>query len=179
MSLNRADVATDEAEPLPSRGRIVLDAVAGTPLADPPGTHGFNLVEVTPGEASVTMWDGQSLRRVVLAPGTHMIAHDDVDDAATARIAAWRDDFAAPAVPDAPDAATDDGWREQWLDTLERTSAVGATDDRAPKGFAPIAIGLGLTLIHLISIPVTNTSVNPARSLAVAWFAGGGALAQM
>jgi aquaporin Z len=48
----------------------------------------------------------------------------------------------------------------------------GATDKRAPKGFAPIAIGLGLTLIHLISIPVTNTSVNPARSLATALFAG-------
>lgn len=47
---------------------------------------------------------------------------------------------------------------------------LGATDERAPKGFAPIAIGLALTLIHLISIPVTNTSVNPARSLAVAVF---------
>jgi aquaporin Z len=56
---------------------------------------------------------------------------------------------------------------------------LGATDDRAPKGFAPIAIGLGLTLIHLASIPVTNTSVNPARSLGVAWFAGVGALAQV
>lgn len=56
---------------------------------------------------------------------------------------------------------------------------LGATDDRAPKGFAPIAIGLGLTLIHLISIPVTNTSVNPARSLGVAWFAGGAALGQV
>ena len=56
---------------------------------------------------------------------------------------------------------------------------LGATDDRAPKGFAPIAIGLGLTLIHLVSIPVTNTSVNPARSLGVAWFAGGAALAQV
>jgi aquaporin Z len=56
---------------------------------------------------------------------------------------------------------------------------LGSTDDRAPKGFAPIAIGLGLTLIHLISIPVTNTSVNPARSLGVAWFAGGGALSQV
>lgn len=56
---------------------------------------------------------------------------------------------------------------------------LGATDDRAPKGFAPIAIGLGLTLIHLVSIPVTNTSVNPARSLAVAWFAGGWALKQV
>lgn len=51
---------------------------------------------------------------------------------------------------------------------------LGATDSRAPQGFAPIAIGLGLTLIHLISIPVTNTSVNPARSLGVAIYADGG-----
>ena len=56
---------------------------------------------------------------------------------------------------------------------------LGATDGRAPVGFAPIAIGLGLTLIHLISIPVTNTSVNPARSTAVAFFNGGDAPAQL
>jgi aquaporin Z len=56
---------------------------------------------------------------------------------------------------------------------------VGATDKRAPAGFAPIAIGLCLTLIHLISIPVTNTSVNPARSTGVAVFADGWALAQL
>jgi aquaporin Z len=56
---------------------------------------------------------------------------------------------------------------------------LGSTDKRAPQGFAPIAIGLGLTLIHLISIPVTNTSVNPARSTGVALFAGGWALAQL
>ena len=56
---------------------------------------------------------------------------------------------------------------------------LGATDRRAPAGFAPIAIGLGLTLIHLISIPVTNTSVNPARSTGVALFAGDWALAQL
>ena len=56
---------------------------------------------------------------------------------------------------------------------------MGATDKRAPQGFAPIAIGLGLTLIHLISIPVTNTSVNPARSTGVAVFAGGWALGQL
>ena len=56
---------------------------------------------------------------------------------------------------------------------------LGATDGRAPAGFAPIAIGLGLTLIHLISIPVTNTSVNPARSTAVAFFAGGLAVKQL
>jgi aquaporin Z len=56
---------------------------------------------------------------------------------------------------------------------------LGATDGRAPKGFAPLAIGLALTLIHLISIPVTNTSVNPARSAGVAVFAGGWALTQL
>ena len=56
---------------------------------------------------------------------------------------------------------------------------LGVTDQRAPKGFAPIALGLALTLIHLISIPVTNTSVNPARSIGVGLFAGGGAIAQL
>ena len=56
---------------------------------------------------------------------------------------------------------------------------MGATDKRAPAGFAPIAIGLCLTLIHLISIPVTNTSVNPARSTAVAVFVGGMAVKQL
>ncbi|MBG6084440.1 aquaporin Z [Zhihengliuella flava] len=56
---------------------------------------------------------------------------------------------------------------------------LGATDRRAPAGFAPIAIGLALTLIHLISIPISNTSVNPARSLSVAWFAGPDALGQV
>jgi len=56
---------------------------------------------------------------------------------------------------------------------------LGSTDKRAPKGMAPIAIGLGLTLIHLISIPVTNTSVNPARSTAVAVFVGDWAVMQL
>ena len=56
---------------------------------------------------------------------------------------------------------------------------LGATDERAPPGFAPIAIGLGLTLIHLISIPITNTSVNPARSTGVALYVGDWAVAQL
>src|SRR5688572_13074457 len=56
---------------------------------------------------------------------------------------------------------------------------LGSTDRRAPAGFAPIAIGLCLTLIHLVSIPVTNTSVNPARSTGVALFAGGWAVQQL
>ena len=56
---------------------------------------------------------------------------------------------------------------------------LGATDARAPQGFAPLAIGLGLTLIHLLSIPVTNTSVNPARSTGPALLVGGWALGQL
>ena len=56
---------------------------------------------------------------------------------------------------------------------------LGATDKRAPQGFAPVAIGLALTLIHLISIPVTGTSVNPARSTGVAVFVGGWAISQL
>ena len=56
---------------------------------------------------------------------------------------------------------------------------LGATDRRAPQGFAPIAIGLGLTLIHLIGIPVTNLSVNPARSTGPALMVGGWALEQL
>lgn len=56
---------------------------------------------------------------------------------------------------------------------------LGSTDDRAPKGFAGLSIGLTLTLIHLISIPISNTSVNPARSTAVAFFNGNGAPAQL
>ena len=56
---------------------------------------------------------------------------------------------------------------------------LGVTDTRAPKGFAPLAIGFSLTLIHLVSIPVTNTSVNPARSIGPALFAGGDAIEQL
>jgi hypothetical protein len=56
---------------------------------------------------------------------------------------------------------------------------LGSTDDRAPKGFAGLAIGLTLTVIHLVSLPISNTSVNPARSMGVAFFNGAGAPAQL
>lgn len=123
--LNRADVVTAPDESLASRGHVVLDAIRGTePVSGEPRTHGFNLVEVDARGAHVTMWDGRTVRRVDLAPGIHMIAHDDVDDPETARIAAWHDAFGEPAVGD-------ERWWEPWLDTLERTSALGSVDDRA------------------------------------------------
>lgn len=121
--LNRADVEVPDGAELFSRGHVVLDAVEGAPLDDPPRTHGFNLVEVDAARTRVTMWDGATVRTVELGPGTHMIAHDDVDDPATARISAWRDAFGAPG----------DGerWWTPWLATLEGTTTLGPTDDRA------------------------------------------------
>jgi aquaporin Z len=65
------------------------------------------------------------------------------------------------------------------LTTIFLLVILGSTDDRAPKGFAGLAIGLTLTLIHLVSIPISNTSVNPARSTGVAFFNGAGAPAQL
>jgi len=121
--LNRADQIPDDGAPLDSRGHVVLEAIAGRSPSGAPRTHGFNLVEADAAGARVIMWDGAGIRRVDLQPGIHMIAHDDVDDATTARIVAWRGAFAEPG----------DGerWWEPWLDTLERTAEVGPVDDRA------------------------------------------------
>lgn len=136
--LNRADVAIAPGRELVSRGHLVLDAVEGRTLEEVPPTNGFNLVELTPAGAHVTMWDGTAVRRVALSPGIHMIAHDDVDDPETARIATWHDAFAAPG--DGPQ------WWMPWLDELERTAEVGPLDDRAivrdnrPHGYPTLSL---------------------------------------
>lgn len=134
--LNRADLI-DDSLATGSRGHIVLDAAAGRGLPEVPSTHGFNLLTVTPGRARVSMWDGESVRTVDLAPGVHMIAHDDVDDPKTARIVAWHNAFAAPS---------DDDWIAEWLGALERTTALEPTDDRAiirdnrPHGYPTLSL---------------------------------------
>ncbi len=134
--LNRADLI-DDSLATGSRGHIVLDAAAGRGLPEVPPTHGFNLLTVTPGRARVSMWDGESVRAVDLAPGVHMIAHDDVDDPKTARIVAWHDAFTAPS---------GDDWIAEWLGALERTAALEPTDDRAiirdnrPHGYPTLSL---------------------------------------
>ncbi|WP_205803020.1 NRDE family protein [Microbacterium oleivorans] len=134
--LNRADLIADSLA-TGSRGHIVLDAAAGRGLPEVPPTHGFNLLTVTPGRARVSMWDGESVRAVDLAPGVHMIAHDDVDDPKTARIVAWHDAFTAPS---------GDDWIAEWLGALERTTALEPTDDRAiirdnrPHGYPTLSL---------------------------------------
>jgi len=125
--LNRADAAPFEAEAPRSRGDVVLGAVAGESPAGDPRTRAFNLVEVDAAGARVTSWDGAVLRRTELAPGTHMIAHDDVDDPATARIVRWLPDFAAADI----ESADLEHWSDAWLALLERTAELPPTDDRA------------------------------------------------
>lgn len=138
--LNRADVSTRPEPELVSRGGIVLDSVAGTSPAGEPATHGFNLVEVDREGARITTWDGASLNTRHLSPGTHMIAHDDVDDAATPRIAAWLADFRAT------EPAPEGEWWMPWLDILRRSAQLDPTDDRAiirdnrPYGYPTLSL---------------------------------------
>ncbi len=125
--LNREDRSDRSEDEVVSRGSIVLASVAGTSPGRRPRTHGFNLVEVVPGSARVTMWDGLEARTQALAPGTHMIAHDDVDDPATPRIVRWLDEFRRTPIG----AADSDAWWEPWLAILARSAELPPTDDRA------------------------------------------------
>lgn len=125
--LNREDLSDRPESEVVSRGSIVLASVAGAAPGEAPPTRGFNLVEVVPGSVRVTMWDGIRSRIEVLAPGTHMIAHHDVDDPATARIVRWLDEFRrTPLGP-----AGSDAWWEPWMSILAQSAELAPTDDRA------------------------------------------------
>jgi hypothetical protein len=132
--LNRAEVPGATA----SRGDVVLDAVAGRPPAERPATNGFNLLVVEAGAARLHAWDGGELRSRALEPGVHMIAHDDLDDQATPRIAQWLPEFAAAPAGEAEEAG--------WLAVLQRSSALEPTDDRAivrdnrPYGYPTLSL---------------------------------------
>ncbi len=151
--LNRADVSTRPESELVSRGGIVLASVAGAPPADDPATHGFNLLEVDGASARVVAWDGASLRVTTLDSGTHMIAHDDVDDARTARITRWLPEFRA-----APTAGA--AWWMPWLDILAASAELPADDDRSiirdnrPFGYPTLS-----TLLCVASVGVGHADV--------------------
>ncbi len=135
--LNRTGGAVGDR--IESRGTLVMGSVTGHAVPDPLRTLGFNLVEATPDGARVTAWEGGSPRVVDLTPGTHMLAHDDVDDPSTARVLAWRDEFAA--------TPTDgDTWWRGWLELLARPATLDPTDDRAivrdnrPHGYPTLTL---------------------------------------
>ncbi|HET8928982.1 MAG TPA: NRDE family protein [Microbacterium sp.] len=121
--LNRADTSTRPESELVSRGGIPLDSVSGVSPSGQPSTHGFNLIEVDGSSARAATWDGEALRWAELEPGTHMMAHDDVDDPRTARIARWLPEFRA--------ASTEgDAWWAPWLEIVGRSSELPHDDDR-------------------------------------------------
>ncbi|MBP2436331.1 NRDE family protein [Microbacterium amylolyticum] len=123
--LNRPGEPRLPAANILSRGSLPLEAVAGRDLPRVPHTRGFNLVSVADGAATLTTWDGETLSRTPIAPGTHMIAHDDLDDPRTARITAWLAEFRDAALGDGPD------WFLPWTEVLARTTTTRPTDDRA------------------------------------------------
>lgn len=111
--------------PLGSRGELPLRAAAGEALPAPPRTESFNLVTVSDGTVSVRQWDGDELRAVRLAPGVHMLAHHEVDDPSTPRIARWLPEFRRLAGLPAGI------WKQRWIETLGRSAELPADDDRA------------------------------------------------
>lgn len=154
--LNRAGGA-EIAQPT-SRGGLVMGSVTGVPLPDPLTTLGFNLVEVGPDGARVTSWEGGTPRTTRLEPGTHMIAHDDLDDPATARIVAWRAAFS-----EAP--TTGERWWQSWIEVLaESARELDPEDDRAiirdnrPYGFDTESL-----LVCVASIDSTGVSARMAE----------------
>ncbi|MFC5337575.1 NRDE family protein [Leucobacter denitrificans] len=117
--------ATPATSGLRSRGSIVLAAAQGLPVSDHPGTGAFNLVEVSGSTARVTTWDGARVTRTDLEPGVHMIAHHEVNDPTTARIARWLPEFRAL------EGLADESWRAKWIALLDRTTDLHPDDDRA------------------------------------------------
>lgn len=122
--LNRADSSSLPESELVSRGGLALDYVQGRSPVNP-RTHGFNLVEIDRSRTDVASWDGVAVRSARLGAGTHMVAHDDVDDLRTPRIARWLDEFAEAQLP------RGDSWWMPWIDILRRSTSLPSTDDRA------------------------------------------------
>ena len=122
--LNRADVLDLPDELAVSRGTLALASVAGASPTGSARMHGFNLLEVSPGGARVLSWDGVALRETPVPVGVHMIAHTDLDDPGTARIARWLPEFRAH-----PTRGED--WPESWISLLAASAELDPADDRA------------------------------------------------
>ncbi|WP_156761037.1 NRDE family protein [Microbacterium karelineae] len=120
VTLNREGEPAVSPDAILSRGALALDAVDGQAPDAHDRMRGFNLLAVHGGSVEITSWDGSRFARDEVGPGTHMLAHHDVDDPRSARIAAWLDAFrAAPATI------------AGWTDVLARTGELDPADDRA------------------------------------------------
>jgi len=124
--LNRADVVDLADDVAVSRGSLALESVAGRSPIAPLTMHGFNLLEVRPEGSRVLSWDGAELRETPISDGIHMIAHDDLDDPETPRIAAWLPEFRALGP-----AADSLDWPADWTTLLGASARLDPEDDRA------------------------------------------------
>lgn len=126
--LNRHDLSERGDDEVTTRGWLALESASGRAPGRKPPTRGFNLVEITAHTARVVSWNGLESRTVELEPGTHMIAHDDVDDPETARITRWLPEFrgAASAQP-----GDEDAWWRPWLQIVERSADLAGDDPAA------------------------------------------------
>ena len=125
--LNRHDLSDRPDDAVRTRGGVALESAVGRSPGPHPPTRGFNLVEVTAHTARVVSWDGLQRRTVDLSPGTHMVAHDDVDDPATARIVRWLPEFREAASWGAHDGA----WWRAWMPIIERSADLPGDDPAA------------------------------------------------
>jgi len=138
--LNRWSPPVPEGWAPVSRGTVVLDAVGGRLPVPSPAISGFNLIQAGAGGARFMSWDGLTLVDRLVAPGTHMVAHDDLDDPRSARVAAWLDAFAETPTDPAEGGGRGD-WAAGWLGVLAASAALDPHDDRAiirdnrPHGF--------------------------------------------
>jgi len=126
--LNRHDLSDRRDDEVSTRGSVALDSVVGRSPIDHPRTRGFNLAEITAHTARVVSWNGLESNTVELSPGTHMVAHDDVDDPGTARITRWLPDFRGAAERFAPDEPE---WWGAWLAIVERSAELAGDDEAA------------------------------------------------
>lgn len=124
--LNRADTLDLPEHEVLSRGSLVLESVAGRSPAKAPRTHGFNLLEASPEGSRLFSWDGQNLHETAIDHGVHMIAHGDLDDPTTPRIAAW-----LPLFRDKGDKTDAADWASTWKALLAQTAELDPEDDRA------------------------------------------------
>ncbi len=124
--LNRADVVDLADDAAISRGSLALESVAGRSPIAPLSMHGFNLLEVRPEGSRVLSWNGAELTETPIADGIHMIAHDDLDDLETPRIAAWLPEFRALGP-----AADSLDWTADWTSLLGSSARLDPEDDRA------------------------------------------------
>ncbi len=157
--LNRWSPEPPAGTTLVTRGVIPLDAVAGRAPQPTVATAGFNLVTVDADGATLITWDGVERRETRIPPGTHMIAHRDLDDDETERIVAWRPAFTAASTD-----GSDDDWFLPWLDVLRESGGLSPVDARAiVRDNEPLGFATRTTLLCVASVAAGDLDVKYAE----------------